>query len=135
MFNLCGLAEFRFRNRENKIFGIKISLELGHCPRTAMSVTKSDIARSVMAEDFLRIPIGTRELALLARIDAVIVRQQNGGGRIFEFRDAGGFAIAIIRIRLPVAALIPANEAVPGVCRHVDRFATDRDSLVRIVTV
>ena len=100
-----------------------------------MSVTKSDIARSVMAEDFLRIPIGTRELALLARIDAVVVRQQNGGGRIFEFRDAGGFAIAIIRIRLPVATLIPANEAVPGICRDVDRFAVDRDSLVRIVAV
>ena len=123
------------RKRENKIFGIKISLELGHCPRTAMSVTKSDIARSVMAEDFLGIPVGPSELALLARIDAVVVRQQNGGGRIVEFRDAGGFTIAIIRIRLPVAALIPADEAVPGVCRHVNRFAVDSDSLVRIVTV
>ena len=123
------------RKRENKIFGIKISLELGHCPRTAMSVTKSDIARSVMAEDFLRIPIGTCELALLAGIDAVVVRQQNGGGRIVEFRDAGGGTIAIIRIGLPFTALIPAGEAVPGVCRHVDRFAVDRDSLVRPVAV
>ena len=123
------------RKRENKIFGIKISLELSHCPRTAVSVNESDIARSVMAEDFLRIPIGTRELALLARIETVVVRQQNGGGRIADFRDAGGFTIAIIRIRLPIAALIPAEKAVPGVCRHVDRFTIDRDSLIRIVTV
>ena len=100
-----------------------------------MSVTKSDIARSVMAEDFLGIPVGPRELALLARIDAVVVRQQNGGGRIFEFRGAGRFTIAIIRIGLPVAVLIVADEAVPGVCRHVDCFAVDRDSLVRPVTV
>ena len=135
MFSLCSLVEFGFRNRENKIFGIKISLELGHCSRTAMSISKSDIARSVMAEDFLRIPIGSRELALLARIDAVVVRQQNGCGRIFDFRDAGGFTIAIIRIGLPVAALIPAEETVPGVCCHVDRFAANSDSLVRIVTV
>ncbi len=135
MFSLSELTEFRFRKRENKYIGIKISLELGHRPGTAMSVTKSDIARSVMAEDFLRIPIGPRELGLLARIDAVVVRQQNGGGRIVEFPNAGGFAIAKIRIRLPVAALIPAHETVPGVCRHVDCFAVDLDSLVRIVAV
>ena len=100
-----------------------------------MSVTKSDIAHPVMAEDFFRIQIGTRELGLLARIDAVVVRQQNGGGRIVEFRDARCGTIAKIRIRLPFTALIPAGEAVPGVCRHVDRFAVDRNSLVRIVTV